>query len=63
MQILTSAATNQFIDVPAVFLRVLTASCIDSLLRETNCEETGSEVHAARDAHTLAHSQVQTSNI
>lgn len=40
VKILTSAAMHQLIDVPAVFLYVLTAFAIDLLCCETNCAET-----------------------
>lgn len=40
VKILTSAAMHQLIDVPAVFLYVLTAFAIDLLCCETNCAKT-----------------------
>lgn len=56
-KILASAAINQLIDVPAVFLRVLTAFSIDSLRCETNCAETvgaqAVEKHRYTHRHTL----------
>lgn len=39
-KILTSAAINQLIDVPAAFLCVLTVFTIDLLCCDTNCAET-----------------------
>lgn len=51
VKILTTAAINQLIDAPAVFLCVLTAFCIDLLCCETNCPETeGAQANAL--AHT-----------
>lgn len=40
VKIFTSAAMHQLIDVPAVFLYVLTGFSIDLLCCETNCAET-----------------------
>lgn len=53
MQILTSAAMNQFAGVSAVFLRVLVASAIDSQLSETKCAETvGARTAETHKKHT-----------
>lgn len=51
MKILTSAAINQRIDAPAVFLCVLTAFSIDSLRSKTNCAETVGTQAAEKHTH------------
>lgn len=55
MKILTSAAINQRIDAPAVFLCVLTAFSIDSLRSKTNCAETVGTQAAEKHTHIHKH--------
>ncbi len=50
---LTSAAISQLIDVPAVFLCVLTAFSIDRRCCQTNCAETRGTQAVERHTHRL----------